>query len=1010
MLTTSLLAAASIAFAGEIDYSRDVRPILAAKCFACHGPDPSSREANLRLDLREHALADLGDGFHAIVPGDPEGSEAIFRVESDDIDLRMPPKGEPLTAEEIDILRRWIAEGAAYANHWAYEPMGDPTPPAAPWRAPTDAEPGVVDAFIARSLDRADLAPSREADRRTLVRRATIDLTGLPPTVDEVEAFVADTTPGAYERLIDRLLASPAYGERWGRHWLDVARYADSNGVDENTAFANAHRYRDWVIGAFNENMPFDRFLRLQLAGDLGPEMDDPAQAPEALTATGFLAIGPKVLAEPDKEKMVFDLVDEQVDTVGKAFLGQTLSCARCHDHKFDPISQEAYFSLVGVFKSTKTMSSLQTVARALERGAESQGEAEARRDHAERLAAATAARDEAIAAARREVQQRWLRATGAMLAAVGTLPDAPESREAEDGAELANLLVDRDRWGVGIGVVRSSGAGPGRVEWTVAVETPGEHEVRVRYASDEERPVAVSLDGTVIAEAALGRDTGSFFPNGQRWETVARVPLEAGEHRLTLASEQAFPHLDRIAIVPVSILEAHDRAADELSRSIGVPSEVLVAFARAATEHAAFAAWRDGAIDDDALAASAESLLEEIDPASMDEATRASRDLLREALLDAGGAFADASLVESAYADASRAAIAAAEAARSDLDSSSPPMVAMVLAVADEATPADVSLHVRGDHTNAPGSPVPRGVPASLSGTASVPAIPSDVSGRAQLAEWMLDPEHPLTARVFVNRVWHWHFGRGLVETPSDFGTRGGVPSHPELLDRLARDFIASGWDVKALHRAIMTSATYRQGSRLRTDAAAIDPENRLLWRWAPRRIEAEAIRDAMLATSGELDRTIGGSLLAVENFAYVTNDQSGNAASYDTPRRSLYLPVIRNAIYPFFATFDYTDAGISEGCRARTVIAPQALFMLNSPFVERQSKAWAARLLAAEASAEARIDRAYREAFGRTPSDLERSMALDFLAAMSPLGEGESWALYAQVLLATSEFITLE
>ncbi len=206
MLTTSLLAAASIAFAGEIDYSRDVRPILAAKCFACHGPDPSSREANLRLDLREHALADLGDGFHAIVPGDPEGSEAIFRVESDDIDLRMPPKGEPLTAEEIDILRRWIAEGAAYANHWAYEPMGDPTPPAAPWRAPTDAEPGVVDAFIARSLDRADLAPSREADRRTLVRRATIDLTGLPPTVDEVEAFVADTTPGDV-RAVDR---SPA--------------------------------------------------------------------------------------------------------------------------------------------------------------------------------------------------------------------------------------------------------------------------------------------------------------------------------------------------------------------------------------------------------------------------------------------------------------------------------------------------------------------------------------------------------------------------------------------------------------------------------------------------------------------------------------------------------------------------------------------------------------------------------------------------------------------------------
>ena len=1010
MLTTSLLAAASIAFAGEVDYSRDVRPILAAKCFACHGPDPSSREANLRLDLREHALADLGEGFHAIVAGDPEGSEAIFRVESEDPDLRMPPKGEPLTAEEIDLLRRWIAEGAAYANHWAYEPMGDPAPPAAPWKAPTDAEPGAIDAFVARALDRADLTPSPEADRRTLIRRATFDLTGLPPTVAEIEAFLSDATPDAYERLIDRLLASPAYGERWGRHWLDVARYADSNGVDENTAFANAHRYRDWVVGAFNGNMPFDRFLRLQLAGDLGPESLDPTDAPGALAATGFLAIGPKVLAEPDKEKMVFDLVDEQVDTVGKAFLGQTLSCARCHDHKFDPISQEAYFALVGVFKSTKTMSTLQTVARALERGAESQGEAEARRDHAERLAAATAARDDAIAAARREVQQRWLRATGAMLAAVGTLPDAPESREAEDGAELANLLVDRDRWGVGIGVVRSSGAGPGRVEWTFAVESAGEHEIRVRSASDEERPVAVSLDGTVIAEAALGRDTGSFFPNGQRWETVARVPLEAGEHRIAFASEEAFPHLDRLAVVPVAMLEAHDRAVADLAGTIGVPSEALVAFARVAASHPAFEAWRDGTIDEATLVERSATLLEEIDPQSLDEATRAARDLLRQALLEEGGAFAETAIVEADYAEASREAIASAEEVRAALESSQPPPVAMVLAVADEATPADVALHVRGDHTNAPGPPVPRGVPPAISGAASIPAIPPDESGRQQLAAWMLDPEHPLTARVFVNRVWHWHFGRGLVDTPSDFGTRGGSPSHPELLDRLARDFIASGWDVKALHRRLMTSATYRQASRMRPDAAAIDPENRLLWRWAPRRIEAEAIRDAMLATSGELDRTIGGSLLAVENFAYVTNDQSGNAANYDAPRRSLYLPVIRNAIYPFFATFDYTDAGLSEGCRARTVIAPQALFMLNSPFVERQSKAWAATLLDAESLDEARIDRAYLEAFGREPSGAERSMGVDFLAAMSPLGEREAWALYAQVLLATSEFITLE
>ena len=1014
MHAIALAVLTAVAGPGEVDFTRDVRPILAAKCFVCHGPDSSSRKADLRLDLRDHALADLGDGLHAISPGDPGSSEVFFRIASDDPELRMPPKGEPLTPEEIEILRRWIAAGATYANHWAYEPVGDSPRPPVRWRAPTDAEPGVIDAFIARSLDRADLTPSREVDRRTFIRRATFDLTGLPPTVAEVDAFLSDGAPDAYERLIDRLLDSPAYGERWGRHWLDVARYADSNGVDENTAFANAHRYRDWVVSAFNDNMPFDRFVRLQLAGDLGPEMDDPGAAPSALAATGFLAIGPKVLAEPDKEKMVFDLVDEQIDTVGKAFLAQTLSCARCHDHKFDPISQESYFALVGVFKSTRTMSTLQTVARALERDAESRADAEARRVHAEALAGATRAHDEAVAAAQREVQQRWLDRVVPLLEASRQLPPSPPNREAEDGPTLVNLLVDHDRWGVGIGVVRSTGGGSGRVEWEFEVADPGLHEIRIRYASDEERPVLATLDGAVIADATLGADTGSFFPAGQRWETVATVDLPPGFHRLACESDRAFPHLDRLAVVPASVAEARDRAAASTADALGVPVEVVAGFASAYADHPGLEPWRSGEAPDDALGAIAGTLLEEGANESLDEATIAHREGLRQALLAEGGPFADETAMEASFSAAARESIEQREGERSELAAQQPAMVARVLAVEEEAVPADVSLHVRGNHTNAPGPPVPRGVPAAISGGASIPAIPPEASGRAELAAWLLDPAHPLTARVFVNRVWHWHFGRGLVDTTSDFGTRGGSPSHPELLDRLARDFVASGWDVKALHRRIMSSATYRQDSRWRPDAAAIDPENRLLWRWSPRRLEAEAIRDAMLATSGTLDHTMGGSLLMVDNFAYVTNDQSGNAARYDEPRRSLYLPIIRNAIYPFFATFDYTDAGLSEGCRARTVIAPQALFMLNSPFVESQSRAWADRLLAASADAAVGeielIDRAYREAFGRGPTPAETSLGREFLAAMSIEGERDAWALYAQVLLSTSEFITLE
>ncbi len=1022
----------------EIDFSRDIRPILAAKCFACHGPDGSSREAGLRLDTRDGAVADLGDGFHAIVPGDLEASELWFRVGSDDPELRMPPKGEPLSAAELDLLRRWIEAGATYEAHWAYEPVADPEVPAVEWRD-GEAATGEIDPFIARSLRRADLVPSVEADRRTLIRRATLDLTGLPPTTAEVEAFLADGSPGAYERLVDRLLASPAYGERWGRHWLDVARYADSNGVDENTAFANAHRYRDWVVRAFNGNLPFDEFLRLQIAGDLTPAMHDADRAADALTATGFLAIGPKVLAEPDKEKMVFDIVDEQVDVVGKAFLAQTLSCARCHDHKFDPISQEAYFGFVGVFKSTKTMSTLQTVARTLERHAESIDEAAARQAHVTAVAEATSRRDEAVATARLAVQARWRDRFAELAAAASTLPESPAEREAEEGPDLVNLLVDHDRWGPGIGVVRSTGGGPGRATWAFDVAEADTYELRIRYASAEPRPVRIELDDgrttTLLADAALGDATGSFMPDGQRWRKVAEVDLEPGTHRLTISSDHAFPHLDRLQLASSKAVADHEDAVAAAAQDLDVPAAVLKALDDVRRHHPAFesvvASSREDASDGDGDADSDGPDLAErvamLDPAAAPEGDEDGIGI-HAALFGSGGAFADQALLDAARSDADEQVVAEADAVLAELAATGPPPPIPVLAVEDHAEPSDVALHVRGDHTNAPGSPVARGVPASISGSAAIPTVPENASGRLQLAEWLADPLHPLTARVFVNRVWHWHFGRGLVDTPSDFGTRGGSPSHPELLDRLATDFVAGGWNVKDLHRRIMASRTYRQSSARRAAAAAIDPENRLLWRWAPRRLEAEAIRDSMLAVSGELDPTMGGSLLGVGNFAYVTNDQSANAARYDAPRRSLYLPVIRNALYPFFSTFDYTDAGISEGCRARTVIAPQALFMLNSPFVERQAAAWATRLrstpddaepaaLDAEMPAdraphagEGRIERAYLEAFARRPAVEEASLGLEFLAAQAPLGEEEAWRRYLQVLLATNEFITID
>ena len=666
------------------------------------------------------------------------------------------------------------------ATHWSWQPMSHPVaPPAGEGWARTE-----IDRFIHDALDVRGLAPSPEADRRTLLRRLSLDLVGLPPTPGAIEAFESDTRPDAYDRAVDALLADPAHGERWARHWLDVARYADSNGLDENTAFGNAWRYRDWVVRALNANIPVDRFIRMQVAGDLMPGAADPATAADHLTATGFLVLGPKVLAEPDKEKLVYDLVDEQVDVIGKAFLAESIGCARCHDHKFDPVSQADYFALAGILKSTQTMATVATVARVLE-------------------------------------------------------------REAADPASIA------------------------------------------------------------------------------RRESLVKDAREAGDRLLRARAETC----------------------------------CALAEERAEGTDAAIAA------------------------------------------LDA----------------AHRHALAAVPAA--------PPHV---IAVRDEAKPTDLAVHARGDHTQPKGDPVRRTVPSVLASAVVPPTVPAGGSGRAELATWLVDAEHPLTARVFVNRVWHWHFGQGLVDTPSDFGTRGGLPSNPALLDWLARDFVLHGWDLRRLHRQIVTSATYRQASAARTDGMAIDPGNTLLWRWAPRRLEAEAIRDAVLAVSGALDRTLGGSLLTTGNFEYVTNDQSNNGAQYAAPRRSLYLPVIRNAIFPFFATYDYTDPSISIAARPSTVIAPQALWMLNSPFVLEQAKAWSARLHAAVPAdrppaqaaltdrtadpAAERVALAYRQAFGRRPTDRERSTGLAFLAAQSARGPDAAWAAYAQVLLASSEFITIE
>lgn len=772
------------------EFEKHVRPLLIRRCYSCHSAQSRPLRGALRLDTRA-GWRTGGERGPAVIPGRPDQSLLVKAVRYRDEALQMPPK-QKLSKSEIAILVRWVqigapdprreAPGSQAANgpHWAFQPLTAPPVPT-PQNDNWSSTP--VDRFILARLRQSGLAPSAAADRRTLIRRLTFDLTGLPPTPEEVAGFLSDATPGAWSRVVDRLLASPHYGQRWGRHWLDVARYADSNGLDENVAYGNAWRYRDYVVDAFNADLPYDRFLLEQLAGDLVPSDRKNVTARHSrLIATGFLSLGPKVLAEVDEKKMEMDIVDEQVDTLGRALLGLTFGCARCHDHKFDPFSTRDYYALAGVFQSTRTMEKFTKVAR-------------------------------------------W---------------------------------------------------------WENPVATPAE-----QAALDQHR------DRVTRQKEAIDRLTR------QALKALGQTP-GSGE---TASDEKKFP-----------------------------------------------------------------------------EATRKKLEQLRQEL--------------------------------TSLESSSPPLPTAMGVTEGEVI--NTKVHIRGSHLDL-GAPVPRGVPGVLSGGHPV-SFPKKQSGRLELARWLIRPDHPLTTRVFVNRIWRWHFGRGLVASTDNFGRLGTPPTHPALLDWLATRFVAGNWSIKRLQRQILLSRTYRLQSVPRADAMAVDPENRLWWRSPLRRLEAEALRDAMLSVSGTLDTTVGGSLLHVGNRAYFFDHTSKDQTRYNVPRRSLYLPVVRNHLYDVFTLFDYTDASVLNGNRASTTVAPQALFLLNSSLVESSSHQIAVQLLAVPAADNAeRIDRLYERMLSRPASSREIQLAerfLDSVASVLPrttVTVVDRWQALCHVLLASNEFIYL-
>ena len=750
-------------------FEKRIRPIFAEHCYECHNPDEGKTKGGLNLALREGWVKG-GESGTAIVPGKPDDSLLITAVRYWNKDLQMPPKVQ-LKPEEVNDLIEWVKLGAPDPRagaqvaavkksgidfekgrqHWAFQPVREQAVPAVRDAAWPRNE---VDAFTLAKMDAAGVKPAPDADRRTLIRRATFDLTGLPPTQEEVSAFLADSSPDAFANVVERLLASPRYGERWGRHWLDVARYADTCGNASDYPVPQVYKYRDYVIAAFNDDKPFDRFVREQIAGDLMPE-------PQVI-ATGFIASARHFSGGPGEPHLT---IEDAIENTGRAFLGLSLSCARCHDHKFDPIANTDYYALYGVFSSS-----------------------------------------------------------------VFSFP---------------------------------GGEGRARPENLVPLLPKAE------------------------LEAA-----------NKAWQQkIAALEAEAKTHDAAKVAAEKEP--------------------ESPERKVKV----------------------------DAAAKAAGALREQ-------------RRILK-----------DTPPYETAYA-------------------------------VGEGTPADARLQVRGDPKRL-GDPVPRRFPTILGGS----SLAEQGSGRLALANALADASNPLTARVLVNRLWQRHFGRGLVGTPNEFGTRGQAPTHPELLDFLARKFITSGWSIKAMHRTILLSRTWQLAAH---NPDTTDPENKLWSRAERRRLDAEAIRDSLLFVSGTLDLSPGGAhpFPPVHTWGFTQHVQF--FANYDTKKRTVYQMQQRLRKHPFLALFDGADPNSSTAVRQESTTPLQSLFIMNDAFIHERAAEFGGRIAAISSDEPQRITAAFQTLYARPPQPDELQIAADYLARF-PARE-KAWQSLSRALLGANEFIYLD
>jgi mono/diheme cytochrome c family protein len=1016
---------------GPAFFEKNIRPMFVKQCLACHSAASQPIMGGLRLDTREAALKGGGRG-PSIVPGNPAESLLLKAVLHTAGPLQMPP-GPKMKDADAALLAQWIQMGAPWGStavtaakqekYWAFTTPSKPAPPA--------ASGNPIDGFILQGLISKGLTPSRPADKRTLIRRATYDLTGLPPTPSEIQAFLNDASPDAYAKVVERLLASPRYGERWGRHWLDVARYADSNGLDENLVYKNAFRYRDYVIAAFNKDKPYDRFVQEQIAGDLLPDGDEY----ERWTATGFLSLGAKMLAEDDPRKMEMDIVDEQLDTTARAFLGMTVGCARCHDHKFDPITHADYYAMAGIFKSSKTMENFKVVAKWHEyvlapkedrdKLAAHEAKIEAKRKQIadltkienDKLVADATSRIGAYLLASAQLQrdsqvQVAPVETGGVSIAAGGFAKSNVSTPLEK--KKANTPKDSK--------------GPYFAEYTIDVPAAGDYQVD---AFEQEKGAGTPdlwVNGAWMRRGDPPVENREASPEAGGWTYLAIVPLRKGANVVRFEHPSRFPYFEKLlvskntlAVTPLTSVQIAakfnvnpnilDQLVDYLTRSNGSVASPLYAWEILGTQ-ARREDWvspvaklfTNDVATPEALAARYQELF--LRSPGEDEGLKALQAFLKEKF----GPFRAPEGARRFYAAAVREQLQGFDQEVKDLEKATPEYP-RAMGVREGEKMSDLAIHLRGSHWTL-GQIVPRRFLSAVTPEDQQPALDDKRSGRLELAQWITRKDNPLTSRVMVNRLWRWHFGRGLVATVDNFGRLGEKPSNGPLLDYLAVRFVEEGWSIKAMHRLMMLSNTYQMSSEYSAKSFEADPENILLWRMPRRRLEAEAVRDGIMTVSGGLTPSNGGSILKYKDRQYVANTSKGGDIDYDKPVRAVYIPVVRSSLYDVFRAFDLPDPSSSNGDRDATVVAPQALFMMNSSVMLQHSLKLAERLMTNAPDDAARIREAYESALARPPSSKEIDDGLTFVARMEREWKGDrkkAWQSFCKSLLSSNEFLYL-